>query len=525
MTSAPHSLVTRLEDQQRELETDFLKAYWDSQVEAGPASEARRAEAELKLRRAKGDATAYQDVLDALEQPLHDPVLRRQLEVLRLSMSEDQMDETLRAQIVDLSTAVEGEFASYRPEVDGKTLSDNEIDQVLKSSDDDSFRQRVWNASKEIGAQVGGRVRELARLRNQAAHDRGFADYYRMSLELEELSEEWLFGLLDDVAAFTEEPFRRFKQALDSKLAARFGVDTVYPWHYSDPFFQALPPDGGITLDEFVAQKSPPDLAARTFSGIGIDLSEVMQASDLYPRSLKSQHAFCINIDREADVRILANVASDERWTTTMLHECGHAAYDISISEDLPYLLRTPAHTFTTEAMAILSGRWTRDVEWLTGIAGAPEEEVRALGPQLQKVDAAESLLFARWVLVVCHFERQMYSDPESDLDRLWWELVERFQFVNPPEEPRGPDWAAKIHIASAPVYYHNYLLGEILAMQLQATLERETGGIIDSPAAGDLLRSRFFGPGNLMRWDALVEGALGSELSVKPFAQWVAQD
>ncbi|MFN2526143.1 MAG: M2 family metallopeptidase [Actinomycetota bacterium] len=521
MANAPHTLVARLEDEHRELEIDFLKAYWDSQIEAGAESESRRADTELNLRRAKGDPVAYEQVLDALDQPLHDPILRRQLEVLRLSMTEDQMDEALRSQIVELSTAVEGEFASYRPEVDGKNLSDNEIDQVLKTSDDEPLRQRVWRASKEIGGLVAGRVRELARLRNKAAHERGFADFYRMSLELEELSEEWLFGLLDDVARFTEEPFTRFKRDLDAKLAARFEVDTVYPWHYADPFFQSLPPDGGVTLDRLVSDQSPPELAARTFSGVNIDLSEVLAASDLYPREKKSQHAFCINIDRSRDVRILANVVPDERWTTTMLHECGHAAYDVSISEDLPYLLRTPAHTFTTEAIAILSGRWVRDAGWLSQIAGVADAELRELAPQLQKVEATESLLFARWVLVMSHFERELYSDPESDLDRLWWELVERFQLVNPPDS-HASDWAAKIHIASAPVYYHNYLLGEILAKQIESTLQREAGGMVDSPAAGDLLKRRFFGPGNLMRWDALIEGSLGSALSVKPFAEWV---
>lgn len=522
MTTAPHKLVTRLEDQQRELEIDFLKAYWDSQTEASPETESRRAAAELDLRRAKGDPEAYQAVLEALDQPLHDPVLQRQLEVLRLSMTEDQMDESLRSQIVDLSTAVEGEFASYRPEVDGTRLSENEIDDLLKNSDDDPLRRRAWEASKEIGDLVGGRVRELARLRNKAAHDRGFADYYRMSLELEELSEEWLFGLLDEVADFTAEPFGRFKRELDAKLAGRFGVETVYPWHYADPFFQSMPPDGGVTIDHLVAGASPPDLAARTFSGLEIDLSGVLAASDLYPRENKNQHAFCISIDRARDVRILANVVSDERWTTTMLHECGHAAYDVSISQELPFLLRTPAHIFTTEAMAILSGRWARNAEWLLRISGADESEVRDLSGQLQKVEATESLLFARWVLVMAHFERELYSDPEADLDRLWWELVARFQLVNPPPDPRGSDWAAKIHIASAPVYYHNYLLGEILAKQIQDKLEREAGGVIDSPAAGDFLKSRFFGPGNLMRWDALIEACLASELSVKSFAEWV---
>ena len=68
---------------------------------------------------------------------------------------------------------------------------------------------------------------------------------------------------------------------------------------------------------------------------------------------------------------------------------------------------------------------------------------------------------------------------------RRWWELVERFQLVAPPAGRRAPDWAAKIHIACAPVYYHTYLYGQIVASQLAATLERECGGLVDRPEAG----------------------------------------
>ena len=60
-------------------------------------------------------------------------------------------------------------------------------------------------------------------------------------------------------------------------------------------------------------------------------------------------------------------------------------------------------------------------------------------------------------------FERALYADPDGDLDTLWWELVSRYQGVTPPDGRRAPDWAAKIHIAVSPVYYHTYLYGAIV--------------------------------------------------------------
>jgi peptidyl-dipeptidase A len=519
-TTAPHRFVTSLQDRLSGLESEFHRAYWESQIEANPATERRRADLELELRRLKGDPEALDVVSNALDETVHEQVLRRQLEVLRLSLSGNQMSEEQRLEMVTLSTAVEGDFAAYRPEVAGQRLTENEVDAVLKQSDDEAERRAVWEASKEIGGVVAGRVRELARLRNQVARDLGFADYYRMSLSLQELPEVWLFDLLDELGELSAEPFAAWKGRLDAELRGRFGVDDLMPWHYADPFFQSLPPAGRVSLDDVLAGKSPDELSIETFGAWGIDLTKVIDASDLYPRELKCQHAFCLDVDRSGrDVRILANVVPGERWVEVMLHESGHAAYDVCIDPKLPYLLHRPAHIFVTEAAAILSGRLVRDPEWLMRIAGADAAAVQELAPRLREATAAQMLLFARWGLVMTYFERELYSDPEADLDTLWWDLVERFQLLTRPPGRSAPDWAAKIHVAVAPVYYQNYLLGEMLASQLRATCQERFGGLVGVRAAGTFLVDEVFRPGALKRWDELVESATGSPLSARAFA------
>ena len=519
MDRGPAGLVESLSERIRSLEIEFHHAYWTSQTDATDENERKRAELELELRRAKGDAVALAAVKEALQGEVHDPVVRRQLEVLHLSFTGNQMDESQRQQIVELSSAIEGEFAAHRPTLAGKRVSDNEIDEVLRESNDEAHRRAAWETSKEIGALVAPRVRELARLRNQAARKLGFADFYRMSLELQEIEESWLFTLFDEVAADTEEPFARWKSDLDERLRARFATADLYPWHYADPFFQALPPDGRVSLDDVLGDASAPDLALSTFLEWKIDLGPVIAMSDLYPRAKKSQHAFCLDMDRSGkDVRILANVVPGEHWVEVMLHESGHAAYDISIDAQLPYLLRRAAHIFVTEAIALLSGRFVRDPLWLRTFAQVDAERVAAIESDLRRATAAQSLLFARWCLVMTHFERALYSDPEADLDTYWWALVERFQLLSPPPGRAAPDWAAKIHIAVAPIYYHNYLLGDLLASQLAATARNEFGGLLGVPEAGQFLVDRVFRPGNLMRWDALIEEATGGDLRTAAF-------
>jgi peptidyl-dipeptidase A len=216
----------------------------------------------------------------------------------------------------------------------------------------------------------------------------------------------------------------------------------------------------------------------------------------------------------------------------TMLHELGHAVYDQWLEPGLPYFLRSPAHTLTTEASAMLLGRLSRNADWLITYAGVPEADAREAAAALDRVRAAGLLVAARWELVMCHFERALYRDPSQDLNGLWWQLVERFQLVRRPEGRDAPDWAAKIHLSAAPVYYQNYLLGEIMASQLQAHLLDEVLGggddvwarYVRSAEVGEHLRSTLYRSGARLDWRGTIEQATGRPLDPEPFVAELAR-
>jgi peptidyl-dipeptidase A len=452
------------------------------------------------------------------------PVVRRQLEVLHDRLLPHQVPADLRAELAELEAAVDATFNSFRGSIDGEPVSDNVIVGVLRGSDDTEARRRAWEASKQVGAAVAERVRRLAWLRNTAARHLGARDHFALALATSELDEDRLLATLDAVDAATAAPFAAWKATLDASLAARFGttVDALAPWHYDDPFFQEPPAAGSIDLDPWFEGADLDELTLRTYAGLGLDVAPVLERSDLLPRDGKSQHAFCIDVDRRGDVRVLCNNVPNEYWAETMLHEFGHALYDVHVSPDLPYLLHD-MHPLTTEGVAMLFGRLVRDPEWLTAVAGIPDEEVAARRPQLARARRAKLLVFARWVLVMAHFERSLYADPDQDLDALWWELVHRYQLIRPPAGRAAPDWAAKLHLALAPVYYQNYLYGELFASQLEAALRHGAGGIVGRADAGDLLVEQVFAPGLLPRWDHLVTAATGAPLGVDAFAAELA--
>jgi len=517
------SLVDAAEATLRPIAYDRNLAAWDANVEATDENEHRRAETEL----AYSDVLADRELFAAIEAAQSadgDPLVHRRLDVLHDLMLPHQVPDSLRARIVELEASVEVRFSRHRGVIRDDEVNDNEIKRVLRESDDSDERREAWEAAKTVGAAVADDVRELARLRNEAARSLGHRDWFALSLATDELDEGKLLDTLAAADRATAEPFERWKSALDDRLAERFHchVSELRPWHYADPFFQDAPVEGSVDLDPLFKGKDIVALARRTFEGVGIDVAGILVRSDLFPRPGKCQHAFCLDVDRGGDVRVLANVVDNQDWADTMLHELGHGIYDLGYEKELPWLLRD-THLVTTEASALLFGALAGDRDWLEHVLGLGSGEAQELEGRLRAARAAQLLVFTRWVLVMNGFERGLYADPDGDLDAAWWELVARHQLVRPPEGRRAPDWAAKIHIAVAPVYYHTYLYGGIVASQLRDSLRDAAGGLVDRPDAGKLLGEKLFSPGLSVRWDRLVERASGSPLSVESLAREVA--
>jgi peptidyl-dipeptidase A len=315
------------------------------------------------------------------------------------------------------------------------------------------------------------------------------------------------------------------KAELDATLKRENGMEDEpsYPWLYSDPFFQDYPVSTGASLDEIYRDADIEGLTRKHFRGIGLDIDDLIARADLYEREGKSQHAFCLDVDHSGDVRVLCNVRKDERWMSTMLHEFGHAVYDKYNDPACPFLLRAPAHTLTTEAIAMLNGRMTKDPEWLEKVRGLSRSEASAAGRTATRALRSEMLIFLRWGMVVARFESELYRDPDQDLNRVWRQYVERIQKVAPAPGRDMPDWAAKSHISTAPAYYQNYILGELMASQVLSHIERKVNGApgyVERPETGAFLRKAIFEPGARYAWNDMLARATGENLNPEHFVR-----
>jgi len=473
------------------------------------------------------DQNEYRDLRSLYENPnvLESPLLQRQVEVLYRAFAERQGDEGILGRIEELEAEANAIYGNHRSVVRDREMGVNEVRELLRTSADQELRREAWEASKSVGRAVEGTVRELAGLRNRLARDQGYENHYARSLELQEIEARELARIMGSLESTTNEPFRELKGNIDAKLGMKFGVDAVMPWHLSGPFFHRAPDIAGIDLDRYFEGKDIEDLTRRTFDALGLDVRGVISSSDLYEREGKSQHAFCARLGREYpyEVRVLANVRPEAYWMDAMLHEFGHAVYDRHVNPRLPYLLRTYAHANTTEAIALMMGALVDDPGWLRSVAGANRERLGEDSEKLAANRRASRMILTRFVLVMYHFEQALYADPDNgELNSVWWGLVERLLFVERPPGRDEPDWAAVIHVAVAPVYYHNYMLGELISAQLRNYLESHItqGPFYENEVAGRYLLESFFGPGARENWRDTVLRATGEPLNPEYFVK-----
>ena len=526
------AVIERHEREIRPLEKAVALAWWEANTTGKDEAFAKKEEAQNRLDAALAEKPRFRELEEAAatlgpSAPV-DPLLRRQIAILRLQYLEKQVDPELLRKMTAKSNAVEKTFNVYRARVNGVEMTDSQVRKILKESKDAAERKAVWEGQKGVAPLVEGDLRELVKLRNEAARQLGFKDYHVLMLHLSEQKQEDVLRVFDELEALTREPFREVKAEIDASLAAAHGVAPadLRPWHYHDPFFQEAPAIYKESFDAVYKDVDILKLCRDFYAGIGLPIDRVLERSDLHERPGKSPHAFCTDIDREGDVRVLANIVPNEYWMGTMLHELGHAVYSsVNIPPRVPYVLRGESHILTTEGMAMLFEKFSKSASWLERM-GARVPDPKPLEVTGLRMRRNQLLIFAAWCQVMFRFEAAMYADPERDLSDLWWGLVERYQKVRRPEGRKAPDYASKIHVVSAPAYYHNYLLGQLFASQLHHAICREVlrtepaGALYNGKKeVGRFLDDRVFDPGRTLSWNDLTKHATGEELNPRAFA------
>lgn len=518
-------LITEIEAKVIPLQSKINLAEYEAAVSGNDADYKKAAQLNIKLTEIYSDKEVYKNLGKFKKSGIvQDGLLKRQLEVYFNEYKFHQVPTEKMAKMINESSAIAKKFSTYRAELGAKKLTDNQIESILSTSTDNDELKATWQASKQVGALIADDLIRLVKDRNEAAKIAGFDNYHQMRLTLQGQDPTKIEKIFDDLDLLIKQPYAQLKYDMDDFLSARLNIkpEDLRPWHYQNRYFQQAPEIYKIDLDQYYKDKDVVEIGQKYYSGIGLDIKEIIKYSDLKEKSGKQQLSEAMDIDRNGNVRVVANLQDSEYSMYLMLYEFGWASYFQNIDRNLPWSLRTPAHFFTTDAVASFFGNLSKDPVWISEMIEVPKEEIEAQSDNIKKARRLESFVFAAWSQVMYRFEKSLYENPDQNLNKLWWDLVEKYQLIRRPENRDNPDWATKAHIITHPCTYYSYMLGELFAAQIATYImeniaeKNEDGKVTycNNPAIGEYFVDKVFRPGSKYNWNDLVKYATGEELS-----------
>ena len=200
------------------------------------------------------------------------------------------------------------------------------------------------------------------------------------------------------------------------------------------------------------------------------------------------------------------------------MHLGAHASHYKSISDKVPYLLKTP-NSMITEGIGRYFENLATDYRWLKDEIQVDDKTQKQVLLVCQHLHEVDRLFRCRKLLAIAEFEREIYRNPEQDLDLLWHDLNLKYLGLNYPGEKGAGYWAANKFASSLSCTIHNFVLADVFAAQLQHSVEtrvlKQTNGIIqNNKDVGKYLVDHLYRYGNQLPWEKLIVKATGEPLN-----------
>ncbi len=531
----------------------YNQASWNSntKIVEGDETNARAENAALeKLTAFTGSKGSIERATTLLkQQDKLTPLQVKQLKgILYRAAEYPEIAKDLVKERIAAETAQTEKLYGFDFKIDGKSVTPNQIDDILRTSNDAAERRKAWEASKEVGKVLKDGLANLQRLRNATVRPLGYSSFINYQISDYGLTGPEMLELLDKFNRELRPLYRELHTWARYELAKR----------YNQPVPDQLPADWlpnrwaqdwsalvqveGMNVDDALKSKTPEwvvQQAEQFYISLGFPPlpKSFYEKSSLYPPPAgatykKNTHASAWHLDRQADIRSLMSVEPNAEWYETAHHELGHIYYYVSYTNpQVPPLLREGANRAYHEAIGTLIGLAATQRPFLEG---------RGLAPKGARVDETQALLrealnyvaympFATGTMT--RFEYDLYENnlPKDQYNKRWWELALKYQGVVPPS-PRGEEYCdacTKTHINDDAAQYYDYAIANVILFQLHDHIARNilkqdphATNYYGSRAVGDFLR-KIMSPGASRDWREVLRETTGEDLSAKAMLRY----
>ena len=473
----------------------------------------------------------------------------KQLErILYLAASNPQtVSEIVKEKIAANTKQVELLFG-FDYKLGGKSITPNEIDEMLKNETNLQKRLQVWEASKEVGVVLKDGLSNLQRLRNGTVQALGYKDFFQYEVSDYGMTVEEMRELCQNIIKDIWPVYRELHTWARYTLAEKYGAEVpdMLPAHWLPnrwgQDWQGIVEVKGLNIDSelknysdaWVVKKGEEFYVSLGFPNLPQSFWDL---SSLYPVSpeanyKKNTHASAWHMDFDKDVRSLMSVIPNTRWWSTSLHELGHIYYYISYSNpNVPIILREGANRAFHEAIGSMIGLASLQGPFLVEMGlMKPDFEVDKIQASLN--EALDYIPFLPWSAgVMTEFEYELYSNnlPKDQYNKVWWQLVEKYQGIVPPSL-RSEDYcdaATKTHINDDAGQYYDYALANVLLFQFHNYIATKI--LKQDPYATNYYGSKEVGkwmsdllsPGATIDWRVLLKESTGAEMTAKPLVDY----
>ncbi len=477
------------------------------------------------------------------------PLQVRQLEfILYLAGNNPQTIADVVKKRIDAQARQVEKLYGYAFTIDGKEVSTNDLDRILRESANPAERRKAWLASKEVGKELKDGLAELQGLRNQTVKGLGFPDFFAYQVSDYQMTSDELLQVTRRMVRDVWPLYRELHTYARYELAKK----------YRQPVPELLPADWlpnrwgqdwsamvdvqGLSLEDSLRKKSAEWVVRRGedfYKSLGFDAlpASFYEKSSLYPLApgtayKKNTHASAWHMDLADDVRSLMSVEPNGEWWETTLHELGHVYYYRTYTNpEVPLILRNGANRAFHEAIGSQIGLASLQKPFLLQM-NLVGKDAKTDSMQVLLKEALNYVVAIPWSAgVMTEFEHALYAGnlPKDQYNGRWWQLVKQYQGIVPPA-PRGEqycDAATKTHINDDPAQYYDYSMSFILLFQFHDHVARKilkqdphATNYYGSKETGQFLRE-LMQPGATRDWRELLKEKLGSDMSAKPMVDY----
>ena len=480
-----------------------------------------------------------------------DPLQIKQLEAILYNAGNNP---AIAGEIVKQRIAAETKqtelLFGFESTIDGKPVSGNDINAILKSSTNMEERLKAWEASKEVGKTLKDGLENLQNLRNKSVQALGYEDYFDYQVSDYGMTKAELMETCKEMITEMWPLYRELHTWARYTLAETYGeaVPEMLPAHWLTnkwgQEWSGMINVEGVDLDGKLEEKGAEWIVKegeRFYQSLGFDAlpESFYTKSSLYPAPLdadykKNSHASAWHLDLKEDVRSLMSVVPNTEWWGTTLHELGHIYYYISYSNpNVPLILRGGANRAYHEAMGSLIGLAALQKPFLVD-RGLLDASVEIDETQALLSEALDFVVLIPWGAgVMTEFEHDLYALnlSKDQYNKRWWELKKKYQGIVPPTE-RGEEYcdaASKTHINNDAAQYYDYAMSNILLFQFHDHIANKI--LKQDPHATNYYGSKETGAfikslmveGATVDWREDLKNKLGEGMSARAMAAYFA--